>query len=255
MNLPVIVAGAVVAVLGFVAALYFGSQGAVSVGSGPTVQVVVAARDLGARSAIATGDLKLAGFAKSDQPPGSFSKTSDLAGKVALVDIKQGQPVLSNLVGSASEVAGSSQEPFLNLPKGFVAFTVPTGELIGVGGYIKPGDYIDVIAVVPSRTGGFANVRTIYAGVHVIRTGADAAPGEAAAAGTPTSLTLSVSECQAEFLGWFLANATLKYSLLSQDDYAAAQSAAQTPDAACPANASQGATEKDVSTRWPGLIP
>src|SRR5437588_523168 len=73
------------------------------------------------------------------------------------------------------------------------------------------------------------------------------------AAGPPSSLTLAVSECQAEFLNWFAANASLKYTLLAHDDYAAA--AAAPPDAACPAGgSSKGVTEADVRARWPALL-
>jgi pilus assembly protein CpaB len=238
LNVPVIVAGAIVAVLGFAASVYLGTQG--HVGSLPTKQIVVAAHDLDARTVLAAGDVMLASYYTADVPTGAYTKTSEVAGKVVEVSVKSGQPLLSNQLGTAASV--------LPLARGEVAATVPTGELVGVAGFIKPGDYIDVIAVVPSRSGGFANVRTIYSGVHVIRTGAGSGdiPGQA------TSLTLAVSECQAEFISWFVANASLKYSLLSAADYAAAAQA--TPDNSCPAK-SKGVSDTDVKSRWPGLLP
>jgi pilus assembly protein CpaB len=244
-NLPVIVAGVVVAILGFAASVYLGTQGH-AVG-GATKQIVVAARDLDARTSLSAEDLKLATYSDGDAPPFAYSRTIDVVGKVALVSIRSGQPLLANQLGSAAD-AGA----FLPLPKGYVAATVPTGELVGVAGYIKTGDYINVIAVVPSQKSGFANVRTIYSGIKVVRSGADSGGGVATPSQPATSLTLQVSECQAEFLGWFLANASLKYSLLSFNDYTTAAQAG--PDTSCPANGSTGVTETDVKNRWPGLL-
>ena len=78
-------------------------------------------------------------------------------------------------------------------------------------------------------------------------------PPDRFGSGFTSSLTLAVSECQAEFLNWFVANASLKYTLLAHDDYAAA--AAAPPDAACPAGgSSKGVTEADVRARWPALL-
>ena len=166
------------------------------------------------------------------------------------MSLKKGQPVLSNLVAKTTVDSGTASG-FLPLKGGLVADTLPTAELVGVAGYIRSGDYIDVIAVVPSRNGGSANVRTIYSGVHVIRVGTSGdQPGGAAAS---SSLTVAVTECQAEFLDWFLANAALKYTLLSSEDYSAA--ANQPADTSCPAGGGKGVTESDIRGRWPSLIP
>jgi pilus assembly protein CpaB len=250
-NLPIVAIGVVIALLGFGVSVLIGTQQ--HAGGGPTRQIVVAARDLDQRATLRSSDLKISSYLGTDVPPGAFTKIADAVGKVLQAALKSGQPVLSNQVGAAAEVVGT-QTPFLPLPASYVAATVPTGELVGVAGYIQPGDYIDVIAVVPSRTGGSANVRTIYSGVHVIRTGPANGDAAGASTGAPaTSLTLSVTECQADFIAWFVANASLKYSLLSAADYQ--QAASAPPDAACPAEAFKGVTESDIKTRWPGLVP
>jgi Flp pilus assembly protein CpaB len=246
LNVPVLLLGVVVALLGFAASVYLGSQG--HVGTGPTKEIVVASHDLTVRTTLAASDVTVATYAAADVPPEAFAKASDVVGKVAQVGIKAGQPVLANQLGTAGDVSGPV-DAFLPVAKGEVGATVPTSELVGVGGYIKPGDYIDLIAVVPSRSGGFSNVRTIYSGIRVIRTGA----AGSGATVTATSLTLQVSECQYEFISWFVANASLKYSLLSPSD---AVIAAQAPaDTACPANGSTGVAETDIKSHWPGLVP
>ncbi|HEY8643617.1 MAG TPA: Flp pilus assembly protein CpaB [Candidatus Dormibacteraeota bacterium] len=248
-NVPVIGIGAVIAVLGFAITVVLARSTAPPGGATGSQAVVVASRDLEQRTTLQAGDLTVAHWTPADVPPGALAKPEAATGQVLLASLKQGQPVLANQVGKATDVTGQ-QPAFLPLAPGFVAATLPSAELPGVGGYVQPGDYIDIVAIVASRTGGTANVRTIYSGVRVIRVGP---AGSTAAAGPASSLTLAVSECQAEYLNWFVANAGLKFTLLAHDDYAAA--AAAPADTSCPAGGSaKGVTESDIRARWPGLL-
>jgi len=249
LNVPVIVIGAVIAVLGFAITFLLAMSSAPRAAPAGSQAVVVASRDLAMRTTLAAGDLTVAHWSAADVPPGALAKPADATGQVLLASLKQGQPVLANQVGKASDVTGQ-QPAFLPLAPGYVAATLPSAELPGVGGYVQPGDYIDIVAIVASRSGGTANVRTIYSGVRVIRVGP---AGSSTATGPASSLTLAVSECQAEFLNWFVANAGLKFTLLAHEDYAAA--AAAPADMACPAAGSvKGVTEADIRSRWPGLL-
>jgi Flp pilus assembly protein CpaB len=210
---------------------------------------VVAGHNLDPRTTLRAADLSIAQWTAADVPPGALDKAETAVGQVLLAPLQQGQPVLSNQIGKAADATGQ-QPAFLPLAKGAVAATFPSAELPGVGGYIQAGDYIDIIAVVASRSGGSANVRTIYGGTRVIRVGP---AGSTAGAGPASSLTLAVSECQAEFLNWFVANAALKYTLLAHDDYPAATAAPL--DTECPASGSvKGVVESDIKARWPGLL-
>jgi Flp pilus assembly protein CpaB len=247
-NLPVLILGAVLALAGFGVTLLLALNSGPSATATGNQPVVVAARDLDQRSVLQSSDLMTEHWAAADVPPDALTSPRTAVGQVLLASLKRGQPVLTNQIGQAGDVTGQ-QPAFLPLAKGYVAATLPSSELPGVGGYVQAGDYIDIVAIVASRSGGSSNVRTIYSGVRVIRVGAagNTAPGP------PNSLTLAVSECQAEFLNWFVANASLKYTLLAHDDYAAA--AAAPADTACPAGSpSKGVTEADIKTRWPGLL-
>jgi pilus assembly protein CpaB len=253
-NVPILILGVIVTLAGFGASLYLGQSqqpGAVA-----SKAELVAAHDLDQRATLAAGDVQVIHVTAADFPVGGLTAASEATGMILQVALKQGQPILSNLVAkSAPDITASTG--FLPVKSGLVADTLPTSELVGVAGYVRPGDYIDVIAVVPSRSGGTADVRTIYSGVHVIRTGAasdqSGSSGASAPTGPTSSLTVAVTECQAEFLSWFLANASLKYTLLSSEDYAALASAPA--DTSCPANAAKGVAEADIRGRWPGLLP
>lgn len=254
-NRLLVALGAGLAVVGFLVTVVV--AGALGTPATPsrrsTTTIVVAARDIAARTTLAAADLDTAAFAAADVPPGAIARAADAAGKVSLVSLKKGQPLFSNLIGGAGDAVGP-QPGFLPLPAGTVAATLPSGEQQGVAGYIQAGDYIDIQAITSPKSAAYQVVRTIYSNVYVIRVGpaADLAPGAGTAVprtgGLSSSITIAVSECQAEYLNWFLANATLRYTLLSFRDYQP-----PTPDTSCPA-AGKGVTDADVRARWPGLL-
>jgi len=252
-NIPVLITGVILAVGAFGASLLIGGTHTTGSPRTDTSPVVVAARDLDARTTIATGDLAVVRYATADVGPGAVTSIAPAVGMVLQVALKREQPLFTNLLAKTSDTSttAGAQPGFLPLDKGLVATTLPTGELVGVADFIRAGDYIDVIAIVTPRGAATANVRTIYSGIHVIRIGLAGQQGTAQTAVTSSSLTIAVTQCQAEYLNWFISNASLKYTLLSSQDYQSASGAA--PDNACPASGSKGVAESDVKARWPGL--
>jgi Flp pilus assembly protein CpaB len=257
-GLPFIIGGGALALLTFVGVLFYTSSasGGSTVGNVP---VVVAAHDLAIRVPIHPADLVVAQYRESDAPPGAFSKIADLANVVAAVNISKGQPVTNNLVLTSTDVVIGPQSAYLPIPTGFVALTIPTGEQVGVAGYIQVGDYISLVANVTGKTA--TNVRTVFTNVPVIRVGAaqsESAPVQGSSSNPPktggltSSLTVVVTQCQAEFVSWFLANGGLRYTLESYHDYKPQDVKV---DANCPdVNAAGGVTATTVAARWPGIL-
>ena len=255
-NVPLVAAGAVVVIASFVATLLIGqlaSKPSAPATATASQAVVVAARDVSPRTILAAGDLTLAHYTIADVPPSALAKTSEAIGLIAQTSLKKGQPVLANQVGK--DAGSGVTAAYLQLPPGIVALTVPSAELTGVAGYVQAGDYINIEAIAVPKGATTANVRTIYTNVRVIRVGpASVTSGGAAASsqqtgGVTSSLTLAVSQCQAEYLNWFVANAALKYTLLAYPDYQTT-----TPvDAICAKGSSAAITEADIRSHWPGL--
>ncbi len=259
--MPFIIGGGALAVLTFVGVLFYTMSAGSGGGGGATVPVVVAAHDLAIRVPITAADLTVAQYHTAEVPPGSFTKINELTNLVAAVNITKGQPVTSNLVLSATDVVIGPQQAYLPIPRGFVALTIPTAEQQGVGGYIQVGDYISMVATVQVVGKTAKNVRTVFTNIPVIRVGA-ATSSQAPVQGQPSappktgglsnSLTVIVTQCQAEFISWFLANGALSYTLESYKDYQPQDTVA---DQTCPSvTAAKGVTIADVAVRWPGIF-
>jgi pilus assembly protein CpaB len=101
----------------------------------PTEVVVVAARGIRSGHALSPADLATKGVAVS--PIGSFKQTQELIGKVSNVDIPAGTVLTSDRFANDSMAS--------QLRIGERAVAVHIDEVVGVGGYIRPGDHVDVL--------------------------------------------------------------------------------------------------------------
>ena len=230
-----------------IAAFVLVALNASQAGAIPQQGVVVASKDLQPRIPITKDDLTTRSVpVPADYPKLYFSRTTDVVGFVPLVPITSGEIIASNDVARPSEALGSQSE-YLPIPQGFVALTIPTSEQQGVADYIQPGDYISVIATVSGA--GRVATKTIYWDIRVIKVGTpSSAPNSSA-----TSLTVVVSQCQAEIITWFLTYASLKYSLESYKDYLANGQPA--PDPNCESiRKAKGVTLQIIQQSFPGLF-
>lgn len=265
-GLPFTILGVVLAVIGFGAVVIFAtvSGGARVVTTGVQRDVVVASHDIDIRTTIAPTDVTITKMSIDAVPAGAVDKIDLVKGQVAAIKILKGQAVTTNLVVNSTDLVSGAHD-YLPIPSGFVVLQIPTGELQGAGGNIQSGDYIALLATVASSGGKYQNTRTIYTDIHVLKVGpvtADAAaaagtvpgskPATKAPTGVATSMSIVVTQCQAEFIKWFLANGTLVATLQSYHDYHPPSGNA---DASCPSvSSAKGVSIQDVLGRWPGLV-
>lgn len=240
-----IIIGAVLAVVAFGAAALIASLPLIQGSTGGT-KVVVAKNAITGRTVIQASDLELANY--SPGPPEAYFAIADVAGKGARVDIPAGAPITANLLAASGDLLSSSDVAYLPIPSGYVAVTVPTGEQVGVGGYVQVGDRITVLATlntsVVGAVPGLPIVRTVFRNLDVIRVG----PANTSGNSVTSSLTLLMTGCDAEYMYWLLNYASLKYELESFKDYSATPSQ---PDPTCPSiSAAGGVGPKEVDSRW-----
>jgi len=106
------------------------------------VRIVVAAQDMGFGTPLGVQNLRLANWPADSVPAGAFTALEAIKGpSVALRPIVAGEPVLASRISGADGRATLSA----NLPMGKLAYAVPINDVSGVGGFVRPGDVVDVI--------------------------------------------------------------------------------------------------------------
>jgi pilus assembly protein CpaB len=99
-------------------------------------KVVAAARALEAGTALRPGDVMLAPIGMA--PAGAFARAQDVIERVTVVDLAAGEPILEKHFSSASALRRS-------LLAGERALAVKVDGVIGLGGFVEPGDRVDVL--------------------------------------------------------------------------------------------------------------
>lgn len=129
----------------FAAHKWIQRQGAVAAASRIAMTpVVVASRDLPAGQALSAGDLKVNRWPQAGLPQGSFNSVKTLTGRVLKTAASKGEPLLAGKLAAKGLRGGLSAV----VPEGYRAMTVRVDEVIGVGGFVQPGDQVDVLATV-----------------------------------------------------------------------------------------------------------
>jgi pilus assembly protein CpaB len=219
-------------VLGLVAAvlvvIYLSSakedSGGIQIGGGGGVPTVVATSDIAANVVLSPEMLTVTNIPQDDQLAGAFSSTEGLVGQVTNVSLLKGEQIVQSKVINTTTLQGFGENPplALSLKNGERAVSVEVSGLIGAGGNIRPGDFVDVILTVKTSRGagddtGAQTVgtdqvsATIVQNVKVLAVGTERVTGDPGASTDPdkakeedataTSVTLAVSPTQGEVLG------------------------------------------------------
>ncbi len=105
-------------------------------------RIVVATQGLAFGSTLSSQNVHLVNWPADSIPEGAFTSLEQAtSNRVALRPIVPGEPVL------ASKVSGTNGRATLsaNLPVGQLAYAIPISDVAGVGGFVRPGDVVDVI--------------------------------------------------------------------------------------------------------------
>jgi Flp pilus assembly protein CpaB len=235
-------AGLSLAVLAFVLLLGLGLAAVSRTGTTAEVGVVTAARDIGQREVLSTDALTISQLPQSAVPPGALLKIADARDLVALVPILRGQTITTNLVAAAADQIASAGSAYLPIPHGYVARALPTNEQQGVAGYIAAGDYINVAVTVQTNLFVISSpqnpnrivTKNVFTDLYVIRVGPEQQQTSriGASQGVTDSITVVMTECDAEVADWFInSGARLTYFLLSYKDYGTPPTS---PNPSCP---------------------
>jgi pilus assembly protein CpaB len=134
----------------------------------PTQPVVVAASNLQLGAELKAEDLKVIAFPQGQAPEGTFAQPSEIIGRGLIVPIVANEPVLKAKL--ASKEAGSGLPPVI--PEGMRAVSVRVDEVVGVAGYVLPGNRVDVLATAnPTDQRSDTTTKVILSNVQVLTAG------------------------------------------------------------------------------------
>jgi pilus assembly protein CpaB len=132
-----------------------------------TAPVVVAARDVAPGTAFTAEMVKVATWPKNLIPPQSASSMSQVQGRVAMMSIANGEPILIRKLAPEGTAAGLSG--LLDLNKR--ALTVRVDDVSGVAGFIHPGNRVDILADMKMPEGKDHYSKTILQNIMVLTAG------------------------------------------------------------------------------------
>jgi pilus assembly protein CpaB len=133
-----------------------------------TMPVVVASANLQLGAELKPGDLTVMAFPKGKAPEGTFTTPAEIVGRGLIVPIVKNEPILAAKL--ASKEAGSGLPPVI--PEGMRAVSVRVDEVVGVAGYVLPGNRVDVLATAnPSDRRADVTTKVILSNVQVLTAG------------------------------------------------------------------------------------
>ena len=191
--------------------------------------VVIASTDIPLGTQINEQQVQVVRYPKSLLPEKAMVRKEEVIGRVSIADISARTPIIDR------QLAGIGAQPGLSgvTPSGMRAVAVRVDEASSVAGFVAPGTYVDVIAILQPQIDGAKQVSKVIlqkvrvlAGGQQMQTKAD---GKSALVNT---VTLEVTPSQAEKLKLAEAEGRLQLSIRNATD----QIIEKTP----------GATRRDV---------
>ena len=133
-----------------------------------TRPVVVAAANLDLAAELRREDMRVIDWPAGSVPAGSFSNPQELIGRGLIQPVVQNAPILEGAM--PPKEAGAGLPPVI--PEGMRAVSVRVNDVIGVAGYVLPGNRVDVVATVnPTDQRPDATSKVILTNVQVLTAG------------------------------------------------------------------------------------
>lgn len=154
-------------VLGSVAALAANSwvnQRLAADAEGNTTAVVVAAMDIPYGTKVTGRHLRITDLPPENIPAGAFKDLKRIEGMVSKLDVSKGEVLVESRF--ADHETGSTLAALVS--KNMRAITVRVDDVVGVAGFLLPGNRVDVLATRTDRRSNQASTETILRDIKVL---------------------------------------------------------------------------------------
>jgi pilus assembly protein CpaB len=131
----------------------------------PQSFVVVAAKPLTTGARLAPVDLKLVGWPAEAVVPGSFSKIEDVVDRGIIGALLENEPITESKLAAVG--AGAGLPP--TIPPGMRALSVRVNDVVGVAGFVTPGNRVDVFVTL--KRNDTTITRVVTSNVQVLTAG------------------------------------------------------------------------------------
>ena len=106
--------------------------------------VVIAKEEIPLGAKIVADQLTLAPIPNGSAPQGALRKIDEVVGRVAITPIGMRETITTMKLAPEGTGGGLSAV----IPEGYRAMTVKVDDVVGVSGFVMPGSYVDVVAVI-----------------------------------------------------------------------------------------------------------
>ncbi|HCF58972.1 MAG TPA: Flp pilus assembly protein CpaB [Myxococcales bacterium] len=209
----------------------------------PTEKVVVAAMDLPLATTLRAEQLTTIDWPKASLPQGTAGDPAGLVGKVLLAGVVKGEPVLAAKL--ASEKAGQGLAAVL--PEEMRAVAVRVDDVVGVAGFIHPGDAVDVIVTMKASESSHVppTAKVILQNVRVLAVGKELDHKSKKQKAVPVTVaTLMVSSPDSEKLALASTKGKILLALRNRVDATEVETPGIIPAVLLEGGASEPAEEK-----------
>ena len=159
--------------------------------------------------------IKTAPYLKESLPAGYFSKSADLKDRVIIAPLKLNEPITEAKLAPTSVKTGGVSAV---LKPGMRAIAVKGDKVIGLSGFVNPGNRVDVIVTVNDPEKEEEKTKTILENIPVLATGTQIQENEKGEPAPVDVYTLEVTPEEAEKLALAASEGKLQLALRSVTD-------------------------------------
>ena len=175
----------------------------------PVHHILVAARDVSAGEKLAAGSVKEVDWAATETLPGAATDLSNAVGRVALLPLVSGQPILLPALADA----GSNEGISATIPRGMRAVTVRGPDVVTASGFLQPGDLVDVLATYHSESSASIEAPAILQAIRVFAVGDRTSPLGVTSPTVANSVTLLIPASEIAAFNSAMAGGRITFAL------------------------------------------
>lgn len=181
-----------------------------------TVNVVVAKVDIKRGIKLSEKVLEIRKFTPASKPSGAFSDIAALKDRVLSVDVSGNEAITMAKLADPSVMGGGISAL---IEPGKRAMSVKGNKVMGLSGFVRPGDRVDVIVSLTQGRDEKAVTKLVLERVKVLATGTQlSAPNEEGQVASVDIYTLELTPAESERLALAATQGTLNFALRNEQD-------------------------------------